>query len=258
MSIRFIVIDGPIKHWNHPIVKQLFHKIIDIKVRGFKARFPSNYLAVDTIDYVGTHVLACKEVNKEFVPIMAFKGITKRVSDHYALPFPGRNCIASTNSIEHKDALEKFIENCEGKNEEIAYTCSFTIEPKLENRRDRFEAMKYLYPLLLFYHYAMDVDKSIAIGSTKTKTNHMFKKLGFVGLSNRGVELPTIKIPSLMNEEFLVVLLEKFSQNCMDMAHDCMDKWNNRIEVSDKVMCHTKFHSGKMSHLNEHKLACLQ
>lgn len=215
-------------------------------------------MSVDTFDFIGTHVMACEERgNGELFPLMAFKGITKSIADSYAQNFPGVNLIKSSGSVRHQNALEHFTRKWESNGETYAYTCSFTIDPEITDKRKRLLAIKMLYPLLLYYHYANDIDRSIALGTVRTKTNIMFQKLGFIALRDQDGELGPLAFPSLQNEECLVVVMEKFSEECVRMAYEFQEQWATRIEISDQVRKQTRSDSGMMDRLDERRIACL-
>lgn len=235
-KLRFVAIDCPIKHWNHPLVQEMFHKIINLKLTGFHSKMPDNYLPIDTTDYIGTHIVACKEnKNGSLHPIMGFKGITLERCLHYGQNFSGRGCISSVHSDIHKTALDQYINQSISEGHALAYASSFAIDPDLKGR-EKFEAIKLLFPLLLFYHREFKFPRLIACGATRTKTHITFQKLGFHPLSQAGKVLSAINNPALQNEEVVVMALENFSAECEASANDNQDLWDNRIQIADRPM----------------------
>lgn len=234
-KLKAVVIDCPIKHWNHPIVRQMFHKTVNLKLTGFHSKMPDNYLPVDTFDYIGTHILACRErENGELHPIMGFKGISLERCLHYGQNFSGRSSISSVRSDIHKMALDQYIDSSVGAGHALAYTSSFAVDPNLD-RREKLEAMKLLFPLIAFYRRDFRLSRLLANGSIKSKTNITFRKLGFRPLLHAGEVLSPVYIPALQNEQFEVMTMEHLSAECEASANANQALWDARIEISDKA-----------------------
>lgn len=234
-KLQVVEIDCPIKHWNHPVVIEMFIKIINLKLAGFHSRKPDNYLPINTSDFIGTHVVICtKNEDGSLHPIMGFKGITLKCCLHYGQSFTGRSCIASAQSDTHNQALDQYIKSLEDKSR-LAYVSSFAIDPNLKGRK-KLEAMKLLFPLLLFYYRKFDLSRLICLGSITSTTHITFEKLGFHPLLNSsGEAMPRISLPALQNEEVEVMTLEKFSVECEASATANQKLWDERIEISDRL-----------------------
>lgn len=234
--LRAVVIDCPIKHWNHPIVRQMFHKMVNLKLIGFRSKMPDNYLPVDTSDYIGTHIMVCRENgNGELHPIMAFKGISLERCHQYGQQFAGRSCISSAHSDLHKMALEQYIESSIEGGHALAYTSSFAVDPDLD-RGAKLEAMKLLFPLVALYRLDFGISRLLALGSIKTKTNVTFRKLGFHPLVHAGEMIPPVNIPAFQNERFEAMAMEHPSVECESSANAIQAWWDARIEISDKSL----------------------
>lgn len=235
-KLKAVIIDCPIKHWNHPVVQEMFHKVINLKLSGFHSKMPDNYLPVDTFDYIGTHIVGCKEYEDGSLhPVMGFKGITLERCLHYGQNFSGRGSLSSVQSDIHKSALDRYIEQSLNEGHTLGYASSFAIDPELR-RREKLEAMQLLFPLLPFYIRAFNLSRLIVNGSTKSRTNITFRKLGFHPLLHAGEVLPPLRIPAFQNEEFEVMTLESCSLECEASASANQELWDNRIEISEKAL----------------------
>jgi len=234
-EIKIVVIDCPIKHWNHPLVREMYHKIINLKLAGFHSKKPDNYLPVDTTDFIGTHIVACNENDDGSLhPIMGFKGVTLERCLHYGQNFSGRNALASVHSDIHKLALDQYITQSLNDGHTLSHNSSLAVDPSLKGRK-KLEAMKLIFPLALFHYREFSLTRLISFGSITSKTHITFRKLGFHPILHAGKPLPPVCIPAIQNEEAEIMTLENFSAECEALAVANQALWDERIEISDKT-----------------------
>ena len=51
-NIRLVVIDCPYESWHAPFPRELFAKMVDLKLRGFKSHYSHGVLPLDTTDFL--------------------------------------------------------------------------------------------------------------------------------------------------------------------------------------------------------------
>lgn len=231
-NLKIVILDNPYSNWNDPFVRDFFGKIVNLKKKGFASRFDSSYAPVDKSDFHCTHLCLCTFENDELTPICSYRAISKDRSDQYGFKFPGLSVCDSTGSQEHKEALSEFVNSCEIQNQKVAYYSSFAIDPNLRGEI-RKEAIIFIFPVLAFYMIHWEVDKGIAIGSCKTKTDDLYHKTGLLPINLKGEELGSLVIPASGNEEFEVQALESLSDYCIEKAQEKMELWNDRVHVFD-------------------------
>ena len=229
-NLRIVVIDCPIENWNHRVVKETFHKMVDLKLSGFRSRMPSNYLPVDASDYIGTHMLVCEEVCGNLTPLTGFKGISADRCLHYGQQFTGRTCISSVQSEIHKSVLNQYIDDALAPGYRLSYIGSYAVAPNTP-KRIKAELLRLIFQLIAFYQVNFKLTRLLAIGSTRSRTNITLRKLGFEPLMHQGSTMAPVCIPSLQNEEFEVMRLEKLSEACNASITVYNSLWDNRIEI---------------------------
>ena len=139
MNYQLVVIDRPIENWNHPIVKELFPKIIDLKKRCFHSHFEKDYVFADTFDFLGTHVLICEKTLQGLRPLLTYKMVTDDAASFYHQNSPILEC--ASDFVVHQGVLEKWLDNKQGTS---SYVSSFAVEPDLGAKK-KYEVIKVAF-----------------------------------------------------------------------------------------------------------------
>ena len=227
---RIVVIDNPLASFDNALVRDIFTKTIHMKLRGFRQFWSEWYVPACKTDFVGTNMVLCEEKHGELTPISAYRSITKERCDKYNITFPGLTLCNNTGSTAHIQALSNFVK--EHESQPLAYGSSFTIFPFLE-KRDHVDAVKALVPLFAYYHLHFKVNKSIALGAVKTKTDKMYHKMGLFPIKYKGKELENPVFPEYDNQPFEVQTLTGLTDHCLEVAHEYRKLWMDRIYFPD-------------------------
>lgn len=233
-NLKLIILEDPFSTWENPVTMDLFYKIISLKKSGFGSRFSRNYSPVDKSDFHATHMCLAEELNGELKILSSFKAINKSTSDYYNMPFPGGTICDSTNSIRHINYLKSFVNECVSNQEDIVYYGTYALNPSL-NRDQKKIVLSYIFPILGMYSNYWNINKSILVGSVKTKFNKIISRAGILPISENGIELSPVKIPILDNELFSVQVGFKFSELCFEFLEEHNNLWTDRIHISSEA-----------------------
>jgi hypothetical protein len=231
-NLRIVVLENPQASFDSQLVKDLFIDNLAMKIRGFRQRWSQYYIPTCKTDFIGTTLMACKEVNGKLLPITSYRTIKKSQCEKYRIDFPGSTLCNNTASLEHMNALKDFIEEAQASDKEVTYSSSFTVYPWLQKEEKR-EAIEMLIPLFAFYHMHYQVERSIALGAAKTGTDKMYHKMGLFPIKLKGEALPSIVFPEYDNEEFEVQTLNGLTDEAIELAKSKMRLWKDRIHVKD-------------------------
>lgn len=231
-QLRVVVLENVYSNWHNPFVVKLFNRIIALKKNGFASRFSSLYAPVDKSDFHCVHLSLCKEVDQELYPICTVRSISFEQCEKYAFPFTGATVADSSRSPDHIKAVLNFVEEAKGQNRSISYSSAFAIEPSLK-KEERKMAIDFLVPLFAFYHIHWRVDRSLAIGSCRTKTDQLYHDMGLLPIKLNGTPLPPVELASCQNEKFEIQALTEITDYCKNMARENLHFWKNRIHITD-------------------------
>lgn len=232
-NYQIVMVDNPLKFMHIPEFRDFFGKVLKLKSDGFRT-LETGYLAIDTTDTIGTHLLVCEQNDEGLEPLLCTKAITKNDSKFYNLPFGGYEMIKKANIKEHLKAIESFIETVVEKTGDVAYTSSFTMAPRIRDRRARASLLRLFLPLVAQYHYEFDTPFSFCVGRLRTKANTIIQKIGYEPLSLEGRTLPAVPLEQLMNDDFEILTFENPSQDSLDAIVEYQNVWDQRIVVSKK------------------------
>ena len=73
---QLVILDCPYDTWDSQETRELFVKVVGLKLKGYLMSYPYGTLPVDTNDFVGTHHLICEKLDGQWVPVMGYKSIT--------------------------------------------------------------------------------------------------------------------------------------------------------------------------------------
>ena len=234
-KLQLVILKSFYDCMDNEAAKVLFPKLIDLKIKGYQKEYPYGVLPFDTSDFIATHIILCSTENEEIIPIMGMKSITHDTCKKHRIPFPMYNIIDKSNLTRHKEAIDKMLNSFEaqGRSHDVAYNGSYTVAPFVrEDRSFSKECFGIASLSLIKYYQEAQIDKVIAICSTKFKIDRYKKSIGWDYLKWNNEELPDFDCYSLFGEKF--VIMDWKVQNAAkskELEESFGHLWKNRIVI---------------------------
>ena len=226
--LRIVILDHAVSCWDHSVTRDLFHKIVNLKLKGYGREYSDRVLALDTFDFIGAHLLLCEErPNGELHPLMGYKSAPLKVAEHYNLQFPAFALLRSSGVPEYIPVVEKLIEQAKRAGEEICYDSSWTIDQKVKEDRDLNRHLRKMFTsLIVNYHRDFHREQWITCGVVHFKTDQFFTWLGGKAITEPFPQL------TLDNSPVSMIHIEKHSKEAVEAAKHFEADWENRIVVT--------------------------
>lgn len=238
-NLKMVVLKNPYSLWmqnDSPEFQDLFHKIVGLKLRGYGAEYPEGVLAVDTSDFVATHLLVCRQDRSALIPLMGFKTTLLRDCQKHRISFPGLGLVQAAEAPQHVQAVKKIIDRCQQQEKQLAYTGGWTIDPEVrQNRALTKELNEWFHTLYVLFHLENQIDEIITGGTVRFKADSMVLKMGHNPLQSEQGALPPISVKHLFDEKVLVTHLTSFSENAIERTKPYRQVWMERIELTGNV-----------------------
>lgn len=232
-KIKLVTLECPYDSWGDGVTEVLFSRLVQLKLKGYRAEYPYGVLPVDTTDFVCTHHMACIEVDKELYPVMAYKSIAWDRLKTHSLPFPLVSLLKVCGTQEHLLAVQKVIQECEAANKNLSYDSSWTIDPEI--RKDEvFKPLlrQIMNTMHVYFHKEYQTDEILSLGSTRFKMEKLFEYWGYKLIDYMGKTLSTFDVPSYFNENVVLIHQKNgFSEQAKNDSKKYEELWNNRILI---------------------------
>lgn len=235
-KLKIVILKDVSRFWsqtNDENFKNLFYKMIQLKLHGYNSEYPEGVLPIDTTDFIADHLLVCKEVHGELIMLSGTKSTTMSASQKHQLNFPGLSLVLAAESKPHIQAMENLMSNCLAHNRELTYTGSWTITP--ETRKDKIlrqDILNYFNASYVFHHMESGIDEIVCGGTLRFKVENFLGKIGHEILHVNGQPLEPFSVKHLFGEKVQLLHLKKFTSESLEAAHLLKDDWDNRIEMS--------------------------
>ena len=236
-KIKLVTLECPYDTWGDGITETLFSRVVQLKLKGYKAEYPYGVLPVDTTDFICTHHMACIEVGKELYPVMAYKSVTSDRLKTHSLPFPLINLLKYCGTKEHLIAVQDIVTKCELNNKKLSYDSSWTIDPEI--RKDlSFKPLlrEIMNTMHVYFHKDNGTDEILSLGSTRFKMEKLFDYWGYKLIEYMGKSLATFDVPTYFNEN--VVLIHQsngFSKSANTDAKKYETLWEEKVVIKSKT-----------------------
>lgn len=234
--LRVVVLDSPYDTWgSHPDLESVFAKMIGLKLRGYGKEYPYGVMAVDTTDFIATHLLVCEETPQGLFPLTGFKSVTARKCADHGLVFPGLTLVQNAHAQPHEKALEVLMKTCTKKKMDIAYTGSWTIDPALRGQKEKVSILRELFVMLYVCHHEESGHPMIVTGGTlRFKVERLHEWMGHQRLTHAGRDLPPIQVAHLAGENVVLNIVQKFSPEARELSFKWREKWIDRLHFHQR------------------------
>jgi hypothetical protein len=230
-NFKFVVIRSPHELMEDELTRDLFPKLVQLKVEGYRKEYGNYVLPFDTSDFIATHLVLC-EIQKDgsFIPVLAFKSVTLEMCDNYKIPFP----ILSMLEGNHKKTILGTIDRYRATNSQsqLAYNGSFTILPRL---RENKVLMKYLWEitssLLVNYYLEYQIPHVFALCVTKFHIHIKKEELGWNFIDSEDGVLGPYSCKAFHDTTLVPMEFSTLSQKGIDAAARFKDMWTDRMTL---------------------------
>lgn len=237
--LKVVTLNCPYDQWSDPVVRDLFCKIIALKLKGYGASYPYGVMPIDTSDFVGVHFAVCDVgADGELRPLMAYKAVDRDRCLAHNLTFPALTLARYSDLAEYERTVQAALREAERRGVNISYDSSWTVDPKVrENRALAALLKKFMTMFMVNSHLdpEWNVPMSICMGVPRFKTDGYFTSLGYEQFNTGGEPLPGIPLPPLHGELAVMFLLKEFTKEALATAAEMSAFWQDRLALRAPV-----------------------
>lgn len=229
-QLRIVTLECPYDNWSDPAVREMFGKIVELKLKGFQREYPYGILPVDGTDFFCTHLLVCEESdNGELLPVMGYKSITLRRCKIHQAAFPLVALMKSVGSPEHVSAVQMRVENCEREGQELAYIAGWTIDPRVRHDQELTAKLNDVFKAIEVLQHSDSNTQVMTLGTLRFHVDRICCFWGFAPISCNGEPLQPVNIPYAFGERVVVFHLKEFTDIARAFARKYKAMWDQRI-----------------------------
>lgn len=225
-NFRITVLECPYDNWADPFTREMFGKMIQLKLTGYRHSYPYGVMPFDASDFVATHLMICNETGKGLDPIMAYRCLTLDRAKTHFLTFPPLALMRAIGADEHRQAIEKIIQDTEQHKKAISYESSCTISPEFRGEERLWDLFRMLQ---VKHHTDAHIDRCIGGGVIRFKVDRLYYFWGYKDLALNGKPLPPVEVPFVFNELTGFYYREQFSDEALKHAEKWARHWENRV-----------------------------
>jgi hypothetical protein len=225
---KLAVIKNPFFNKEYDKGKFIFSQAISLRMEGYAYVHGENIIPIDQYDFFSTNLLIYKEKGKEdIIPFACCKIISYRDCLKNNLPFPPLEYLKEDKNTDSLLEVTKLVTEAEN---DISFVCSFTIAPALQGTQESLSVIKYTIGSVLNWHKDEKIN-FITSATLKVKTDKLFKKLGFLEVSDNSL----YHLKSINNEEAIIMkYIHTPSKQGKKWLNDSFNLWEERIEYNSK------------------------
>jgi hypothetical protein len=239
-AYRLVQLDSPVERWHDPHVRQLFEKMITLRIDGYGRKYPNGVIPFDVSCWYATHFLVCEE-RGGFQPVMGFQRVTLgRYRRHYA-PFAPLSSCRQAGCARHIRAMEELVTRFEDRPEKLSYTGGFTVDPKLRTSRELVgELSKLMVALHYFFHDDAGEGHEIVTAPTvRFKVDSLLTAYGFVPLVDAEADQGILALASYANEKVRFMRVQTFSREMVRLMEQYRSWWDSRVLLDGASQDHS-------------------
>ncbi len=202
---------------------QLFMDMLALRISGYLPYYGNKLMPIDLYDHFSDHLVLCKKVNNEFVPVACLRTIpyTKcTTNDVEFLPISRASASNQKVTLAIKELLLLTKLN-------LNYGSGLTISPEINSKIENYIILKHMIGLCLIYHKENKTMPFIISSIRKTKTDKLFQKVGFNPLcednnySLKGLESEGF---SMLRYDYSKVMFDRWTKKSRSL-------WEEKSEI---------------------------
>ena len=234
--LKIVILKDSARIWSQSedeTFKNLFYKVIQLKMKGYEAEYPNGVLPIDTTDFFADHILICEEIEGSFIPLSGIKSTTLKDSEFHKTSFPGLSLVHAAETKPHIESMKELIQKCLNEKKNLAYTGSWTTLPEVrKNKALNNEVIRYFHAAYVLHHLENKIDEIITGGTIRFKADKFFGEMGHDLFCLKGQPLEPINVKHLFGERVQVLHLKRFTDEAIKKASLLQQSWNDRIEIT--------------------------
>lgn len=232
-KLKIVVLECPYDTWDIAPTQELFGKMVSVKLAGYRARHPYGVMPVDVYDYVAIHQLVCMETSGGFQVLTGYKTISYERCKTHRVPFPMLSILGEGNAKPHEAYVHSVINRCDATGGSLAYSGSWTIDPKLRGDRELIHTLRSVFEAMyVFCHRDYGFKEIVCGGVPRLKTDLLFEEWGHDRVRVDGKLLPNVSVPHLQGDEVALMHLKEFSRSVRTRAEKWSELWADRLLIS--------------------------
>lgn len=240
-NLRILILRRPYDSFRESEeTRDLMTKIFKMKFDGYLKHYPYGIMPVGEIDFMGDHIVLCRQDDSGYTPVAGFKSIKNSTCELFKIPFPvvahkfGHN---QEKFGRYVNAINHWSEKLAAQKIDFAYNLSWTMQTDL-GKEDRALARDISYAMLALYYVYEGIDNVINSTAELHSVNTYQEYMGLTYLKDiENQKLPSFPAPNFADQPFYVMHTERtgFSPKFLD---DCMIRfknlWESRLIIGDK------------------------
>ena len=235
-EIKIVIIDNPYDCMADSSARDLWAKIMALKIAGYRSEYPYGVLPVDTSDFYSTHMaLFVQHENEGLKPILVCKNISLERHELFsAEEFMLVDHFKKANAPAHLQAIRDTVEVAKKSGKNLHYFGSYTTDPEIRGDKVFSILLKELFLALhVNFHIAYGVEISACAGAKKFKVDKMLEVWGYGKLKLRGEELPDYRPACIFGGDATFFQTERFSDYAYSIAHKYKALWDARLHFAN-------------------------
>jgi hypothetical protein len=223
---------------NNDVVRNLLADNWGMKLRGYRKYFPYGVLPIDSYDYLCHHIIIKHKASDKV--IMGFKSLTKSNCDRYGYDLPIKQHLINDYGDKYKYhslAIDQWIAECQNRNQDLAYSTGFTIEPTLPKDEKIFLTDALFY---LFYHFytTYKIPNILQAISIRFKLDERQNDIGFNRIKYKDLILPRIETKKYDDVQSFIMVLDNygFKDGHIEKSLSIAKLWEKRIEFIGETL----------------------
>lgn len=202
---------------------RLFMDMLALRISGYYKYYGNKLMPVDLYDHFSDHLVLCKKINKEYIPVSCLRTISYLKCSQNKVDFLPITRTSSSNSkisseIEKLLLLTKY---------NLNYDSGLTISPRITSKVETYGILKNMIGLCLTYHEHNDNIPFLISSIQRTKTDKLFEKVGFVPICDNS----NYSLKGLESEGFMMLKYKYDEKNYNSWTGDTSSLWKNKIEL---------------------------
>lgn len=233
-ELRVVIIDNPYDCIQNDLARDLWSKIVALKIAGYRSEYKYGILPVDALDFYACHMAVFRKLpNGTMEPVLVCKNTSlERYKMFSGDEFMLVELFRRSNAPEHLQAIRDLVRHSEETGKSLHYFGTYTTDPSLRGNPLFSVLLKEVFLALhVNFHQHYKVDISTCAGAQRFKVDKMLELWGYDYLRLNGKALGTFNPPSLFNHDALFFQTEKFSDYALETAQKFRYMWDSRLHL---------------------------
>lgn len=219
--------------------RELWAKIMALKIAGYRSEYNYGVLPVDTSDFYSHHMAIFEKLEGgELKAILGCKSIgLNRHKEFSKDEFVLVDHFRRSNALDHMQAIRDLVKYAEDTRKNMHYLCSYTTDPALRGNPIFSQLLRDVFTgMYVNFHLENKIDLSTAAGAKRFKVDRLIEAWGYDRLKLKGEPLGDYNPACIHGHDAVFFATEKFS----DYGHECARKyqvmWESRVQLDKETV----------------------